>query len=263
MISILVFLVSAIPAPTGPPGFELLLAINLLTLAVLAYRQHMHNITTRQQSFEIFSRRLIESQEAERKRIATELHDSLGQNLLVIKNRALMALQHCPNTLDHLSEICYTASQAIDEVRNIAYALRPHGLDRQGLTRSLESLLTRISNSSDIHFSLRLDNIDGLFSRESETSIYRILQESVNNIVRHSGADQACIEIVRDEASVSITVADDGVGFQVDSVAGGLGLAGIAERVRFLEGTSRIVSAPGAGTTISIRIGCKGAGHER
>jgi signal transduction histidine kinase len=174
-----------------------------------------------------------------------------------------MALQHCPgNTLDHLCEICDTASLAIDEVRNIAYALRPHQLDRLGLTRSLESLLMRISNSSDIHFCICVHQIDGLFSPESETNIYRILQESVNNIVRHSAADRACIEIIRIGASVSITVADDGVGFDVNSVAGGMGLAGIAERVRLLGGTSRIVSAPGEGTTISIRICPQEAGHE-
>ncbi|HEY1338132.1 MAG TPA: sensor histidine kinase, partial [Bryobacteraceae bacterium] len=198
-------------------------------------------------------------QEAERKRIASELHDSLGQSLMVIKNQALMALRQDPGAAgEYLEGISSTASQAIDEVRAIAYALRPYQLDRLGLKRAVESMLQRVADSTGVRVTSKVDPIDDVFPKESEISLFRIVQEGINNIVRHSGATEAAVEIYRDSNTVSITIADNGNGFAFDPGQTGLGLIGITERARLLGGTSQIVSAPGAGTSITIRIRCAG-----
>ena len=256
--------VTGIPPYWHTPGFMLLVAINLVAVCALLYYRRIQMWKAKQVALEAFSRSLIESQEAERKRIATELHDSLGQELMVIKNQAALALREAPvATRERLDGISVAASQAIEEVRSIAYALRPFQLDRLGLTRAVESMLAKISGSSGIRFTRRLDPLDGLFPRESEISLYRIVQEGVNNVVRHSEATEARVEIHRDSDSVSITIADNGRGFAFDPGQTGLGLIGITERARLLGGTSRIISSPGAGTNITIRIGCEGDKHER
>ena len=212
---------------------------------------------------EAFSRRLIDSQEQERKRIAAELHDSLGQNLLVIKNYALMALNtgNGDNPMrEHVSEISDAATLSIEEVRQIAHNLRPYQLERLGLTNTLQTMLRQIANASDIGFTVEVDPIDGLLSKDEEISLYRIVQEAVNNILKHSGASDASvlIKLVGDE--IHLTIADDGRGFRLEPAGQaelqkrGFGLTGSAERVRILGGTQTIQTAPGQGTTIHITI---------
>src|SRR5262249_39022678 len=157
----------------------------LIAAGVLLYKRRISTLKRAHQAREAFSRQLIESQEAERKRIAAELHDSLGQNLLVIKNRALLAMTSAnEGTLEQLTEISSATDQAIDEVSEIAYNLRPYHLDRLGLARAIEAMLRRVSGSSGINFSSDIDELDGLLDERSEISLYRIIQESVNNIVK-------------------------------------------------------------------------------
>ncbi len=143
---------------------------------------------------ETFSRRLIDSQERERKRIAGELHDSLGQSLAIIKNRALFGIYGATDfdaAKEQFNQISAQSSQAIDEVKEIAYNLRPYLLDRLGLTKSIEAMLNKVANSSAVQFSADLDSLDGLFLPEAEINFYRIVQESLNNIVKHAGGDRS------------------------------------------------------------------------
>jgi signal transduction histidine kinase/ligand-binding sensor domain-containing protein len=236
------------------------LVLSAIALSLLAYRQR---ITHLQKARESFSRQLIDSQERERKRIAAELHDSLGQSLLVIKNRALLGTQLSDgndNARDQFDEITTSAAEAIEEVREIAYDLRPYHLDRLGLTSTLEAMIERIAGASSIRFTADIPHLDGLFSPESEISLYRIVQECVNNIVKHSEATEASIKIQRDQQSVHIKITDNGKGFAQEPPAAGkqrrrgFGLTGIAERVRLLGGSHSIHSSAGEGTTIRIKI---------
>jgi signal transduction histidine kinase len=166
-----------------------------------------------------------------------------------------------------LDEISASASQAIEEVREIAYNLRPYQLDRFGLTRTLQAIFTRFSDSSGIRFSAEIDPIDGLFSKEQEISIYRIVQESINNIVKHAQATEASLAIRREAREVHLRIDDNGKGFipiAVDSSEahrGGFGLIGMAERVRMLRGSYLIDSAPGQGTTITIKLNIADSGR--
>jgi signal transduction histidine kinase len=235
--------------------------LNAAGIAGLAYYRRHRAVRTKRLMLEAFSQRLLESQENERKRIASELHDSLGQELLVIKNQAALGLreaaEHSP-AKDRLAAISAAAGEAIEEVRSIAYALRPYQLDRLGFTRAVDSMIRQVASSSGIRFTARLEPIDGIFSRDAEISLYRIVQESVANIVRHSGATEATVEILHRPEWVQLNIGDNGTGFVVESEMTGLGVIGIMERARLLGGTAQIDSLPSAGTRISIRIRCHG-----
>ncbi len=248
--------------------FASLVAFSLAGLALLTHRRRVESLKTRQAEQQTFMRQLIASQEAERKRIATELHDSLGQSLVVIKNCALISLtapQDQEMALTQMSEISDTASQAIGEVREIAYNLRPYQLDRLGLTKAIEAILTRVASSSTIEFSSEIDRIDGLFSKEGEINLYRMVQESVSNIVKHSEATRAHVEVRSRGQAVTIVIEDNGRGFarssDGDSQKRGLGLVGLAERARLLGARHEIHSAPGKGTKVTIRLAIEERGN--
>ncbi len=243
--------------------FFALVLLGLAGILVAVYKRRVEHLKEAHAAQEAFSKRLLESQERERQRIAAELHDGLGQSLLIIKNRAFLASSANGDreiTQEQLDEISASASQAIDEVREIAYNLRPFQLDRFGLTRSLQAIFTRFPESCGIRFSAEIAPIDGLFSKEDEISIYRIVQESINNIVKHSNATEANLAIRREGRAVYLRIQDDGQGFIPVAAAprearrGGFGLIGMAERVRMLGGTYLIDSAPGQGTRITIKL---------
>jgi PAS domain S-box-containing protein len=208
---------------------------------------------------EEFTHLLIASQEAERHRIAGELHDGLGQNLSIVKNRSLLA-QRDPAipaaVAEHLQSIERIVSGAIDETRNLAHNLRPAHIEQVGLTASLQQLIREVSKSSEIHFERRVENVDGIFNREAATNVYRIAQEALNNLCKHSRAEQAMITIERDVRAVHMRITDDGVGFDTAKAMsqGGLGLTSIAERVRMLGGRLDIDSSPGKGTRLTIEL---------
>jgi signal transduction histidine kinase len=137
-----------------------------------------------------FSRRVLERVEDERRRIAANLHDSLGQTLLVIKHHAIMA-GHLPPELElwhRLEQISGATSNAIEDIRQITHGLRPYQLDRLGLTQAIRALVNRASETSAILFASRVEDIDGIFDKEAEINVYRIIQESVTNVVKHSSA---------------------------------------------------------------------------
>jgi len=250
--------------------FMSLATLALIGLATLAYRLRAAHWERARVAQETFSRQLLSSQEAERQRIAAELHDSLGQSLLIIKNRAVLALRSLPDadaTKEQLEEISSGASQAVEEVREISYNLRPYQLDRFGLTKALRALCLQTSRSSGIDIVADVDEIDGLFSAETESSIYRIVQEAVNNIIKHSQAERASVAAHRNSGDLHLSVQDNGKGlhapetYVAESRPEGFGLIGIAERARMLGGTYGIESTPERGTTVTIRLPLNGRAH--
>ncbi len=189
-----------------------------------------------------------------------ELHDSLGQQLPVIKNWAMLeivAKGEDNQSREALGEISDTASQAIEEVREIIYDLRPYQLDKIGLRKTILFMVEKIAAASNIEFTTEIDEIDNLFDYDSEIVLYRIVQECLNNIVKHSQATAAVI-IERNGRVVNLLIEDNGRGFTLDSVgesqSNGFGLTGIGERVRMLGGNRTIVTAPAGGAKISISI---------
>jgi signal transduction histidine kinase len=244
-------------------------AIALMVSVGGAVRYRIAQIRRAQAAQQAFSRQLIELQEHERQRIAAELHDSLGQSLLVVKNRALLGAMSQPGeqSLTHFQEIGAAAAQTLEEVRAISYALRPHHLDQLGLTTTVGAMIEKIEKSTAIRITCELDDIDGLFPSSDEITIYRIIQESLNNVLKHSRATEAHVAVLSYEHAVEIVIRDNGQGFVPRASRddadgpGGFGLKGIAERVQMLGATHTIESAPGAGTTVRVRIEPHGAGR--
>jgi signal transduction histidine kinase len=233
----------------------------VLMVGYLMYNQwKRHQRHTIQEQL-LFTRQLIDSMEAERQRIAAELHDSIGQDLLIIKNRALLALKDLKdkkNVREQLDEISDTASRAIQETREITYNLRPYQIDRLGLKKALVSIISRAERTTTISFVTDIDPIDKFIPKEMEIHIYRIIQECVNNIIKHSQATTGKITIKRWYDRLNIDVEDNGTGFDVSMEQTqdkhGMGLHGIAERTRLIGGTMRVESAPGTGTRVLITI---------
>lgn len=245
--------------------FRSIAAVLFLSIGPFVYYRRVSRLKREKQIQQEFSRRLIESQESERTRIAAELHDSLGQNLLVIQNHAILALDASsaqPEVRDRLNDISSITTQTITDVREIALNLRPYHLDKLGLTTSINSIIRRMSESSKTLFTSDIDPIDGLFSKEEESHIYRIIQEGMNNIVKHSQANEAIVSIKKGEAEVLVTIRDNGKGFEKarttipkpDDAMHGFGLIGLGERVRILNGNLNFTSTPGQGTLLLVGI---------
>ncbi len=232
------------------------------------FRWRTKTLRHEQQIQQEAARRLIELQESERKRIAGEIHDSLGQDFLVILNRANMGLKsnEQKKQVQQLQEIYSMAEQAIDEARAIAYNLSPYHLEQVGLTAALQSLIDNVASTTKISFTHQIDSIDAMVNKEVEVNLFRIVQECVNNIVKHSEATEASVEIKRFHDSLEIYVRDNGKGFVFDShavndIKMGFGLFGLQERVRSVHGSMSVRTAPGNGAAINFLIPIH-EGHE-
>ncbi len=242
--------------------FLILAAFVIAGTAYLLFRRRVAQINLKHTAELAFSRRLIDSQEQERKRFAAEMHDGLGQSLVIIKNRARLSLRQVDKKeamLDHLENISETASHAIEEAREIAFNLRPHLLDRLGLTKTIESMLGKVFGASGIEFEAQIEGIDGILENDSEILLYRIVQECANNIVKHSQATKAVLKIERADNNLIVNISDNGSGFDTSASDNDLskrsfGLIGISERTRLLGGKLNIESAIGKGTLVSIII---------
>jgi two-component system sensor histidine kinase UhpB len=197
----------------------------------------------------------LNAAEEERKRIARELHDETAQLLaaLLIRIRVVRNAsdpQAVPTLLDDMRE---QIGGALEGVRRFARGLRPPALDELGLIPAIESHVRSIRTITEIDLSLGADgDVDGL-PPEAELAVYRIVQEALSNVVRHSGATRAAVRVVREPDRLVVTVEDDGHGFNVPEVraAGrGLGLFGMGERAAYLGGRVDVQSAPGTGTRV-------------
>ena len=211
--------------------------------------------------------RLMHLQEEERGRIASELHDGLGQSLAIIRNRVTICLrdiEDAEKVREQLEEIAETTSSTIEEVREIAHNLRPVELDRLGLIQAVGSMAEKVSRSGSIDVSLDFDALDGLLTKETEISVYRIVQEGLNNLIKHSDATKVTVAIKRDADDLVVSVKDNGKGIMTGpngSGRGGFGLSSIEERSRILGGSFVVDSQPGAGTSLTVRFGVANGKH--
>jgi signal transduction histidine kinase/ligand-binding sensor domain-containing protein len=242
--------------------FLILLGLTASGAVYGVFKYRITQVELRQSAQQAFAHQLIESQEAERQRIAAELHDSLGQHLLVIRNRAALgerAVQDPVQSRIQFDEITASATQAISEVRAISQNLRPVNLNRLGLAATIEEMVEKVAASSGIQFSADIEAVEsGGLTKEQEVNCFRIIQESLNNIIKHAQATKAYVELWRADGNLLLTVRDNGRGFTVESAGDGagrgLGLTSIAERVQMLGGTHTIKSMPGEGTSLDIQI---------
>ena len=202
-------------------------------------------------------RRVFEAQELERRRLALELHDETGQALTSVL-LGLRAVEEA-KTEEELRESAAALRELVvgtlQDVRQLAVELRPKVLDDFGLEPALERLGQGFSEQTGIAVELEARLPRGRLSSEVETALYRIVQESLTNIVKHARAGRVSIVLTRKNGSVTAVIEDDGRGFEpAESSGDGLGLVGMRERVALLGGRLEIESAPGAGTTIVVEV---------
>ncbi len=245
--------------------FVVLCVLAIALLIFWIYQRRLFAEKRKRAAQEDFSRRLIAAHEAERRRVAAELHDSLGQTLAMIKNRAVFAVQNSNDlekAKEEFNQITDQSTYAINEVREISYNLRPYLLERLGLTKALKSLFNKTAENSGLKITANIENIDNLFTSEEEMSIYRIVQESLNNILKHAEADEVKINIKKTEQFLTVKIQDNGKGFETNGVVNsnkkeGFGLLGMAERIKILGGTHTIESVLGQGTNVIFKINIK------
>ena len=202
------------------------------------------------------SARLVEVQETERRALSRELHDEVGQALsallLAIGNvAAMISPNDNPEVRSQLLDTRRLAEKTVAVVRDMCLLLRPSMLDDLGLVPALEWQAREVSRTNRLRVTVRADSTFEELPDDHKTCIYRVVQETLRNVTRHAKAKQVQIALTQESAALHLTIKDDGRGFTPDREKG-IGLLGMEERVKRLEGEFRVSSAPGSGTTISV-----------
>jgi len=207
---------------------------------------------------DLAARAVLEAEERERRRIAGDLHDGVGQmlsaallNLNVLFNRLALDDTHRQQAGQALALV----NDSYDEMRSISHQMMPNALIKAGLASALREFLQKIDQGV-LKINLEVVGLGERLDTPTETVIYRVIQEVVNNVIKHAGASKLDIALLRDEEGVSISIEDNGRGFDKDSVdlTSGIGMANILSRVHFLKGTVDIDTAPGKGTLVAIYL---------
>jgi two-component system sensor histidine kinase DegS len=236
----------------------------------LAFQNLARDITEERKlrdNLQFYLRKVLQAQEEERKRLARELHDDTSQQILLlthdIDNVTSKADNYSPQELKNELEKLYELSQQIYQgIKRYAQALRPGILDDLGLVPALQWLAEEIHDFSGIRIHVKVAAIP-LLPPETQLVLFRIVQEALNNIQRHSGASQASITVECQEAEVMVTISDNGKGFELPQQLGDfasqgkLGLIGMAERAHLIGGELEVSSQKGQGTTIIVKAPLK------
>jgi signal transduction histidine kinase len=203
------------------------------------------------------SARLVDAQEAERRTISRELHDQVGQTLnAVLVDAANLARRIPPDDeigQRYLNNIRSYTDSSVNAIRDISLLLRPSMLDDLGLIPALEWQARETSRRTGIDVRVSAEDVDDNLSDAIRTCVYRVAQEALQNVSRHSGASHAKIGVGQLDGMLSLTIEDDGSGFDPLRTRG-MGLLGIEERVRQLGGRLEVQSKPANGTTVRVSL---------
>ncbi len=243
--------------------------VGAVGIDITARRHAEEALRFSEQKLRSLAAQLLSAQEQERKRLAAELHDELGHALLTLKLRLeSLEEQLQPQQVslkEEVQKIIGFISETIGEVRRLYLDLSPGDLEDLGLTTALDSL---VDDFGDLHrkiqWTIKLDNIDGLFPLPIQTTIYRIMQEALTNIGKHADPEHVTLEISKENGRVSFIIKDDGKGFDrnkifIDKTT--LGLLSMEERVKILGGTFELWSQEDQGVRISFSIPIPGGGN--
>ena len=200
--------------------------------------------------------RVVETQEAERRRIARELHDDTGQALasVLLGLRRAEELEDPAEVRRVLSDLRETITASIRDLRALAVELRPTALDDFGLGAALERLVDTFGRRTGLAIDLHIDGLEQRLPEATETALYRIVQESLNNIAKHAGAGGASVVLQGLGDRVVLVIEDDGRGFDPAGPSAGLGLVSMRERAELVGGSIRVDSREGRGTTIAVEV---------
>lgn len=212
---------------------------------------------------DIATKAVINAEENERKRIAADLHDGVGQMMSAAKMN-LSAFENEVSFKDESQKIAFEkliglVDESCKEIRSVSHQMMPNALLKSGLASAIKEFIDKIDNRI-IKINLHTEGLNERLDSNTETVLYRVIQECVNNVIKHSDAGHLDISLIRDTDGISATVEDDGCGFDTGDKQKfeGIGLKNIQSRVEFLKGTVDFDSSPGKGTLVAIHIP---AGH--
>jgi PAS domain S-box-containing protein len=204
------------------------------------------------------SRRLFEVQEEERRHLARELHDEIGQALTAAKiNLQSVAANGDSANVPRLHETSAILDRLLGQVRQISLDLRPSMLDDLGLVPALRSLIDQQGRRASVEMRFSTENLPESLDAKIQTTCFRIAQEAITNALRHAHATRVDVDLRREEENLRLVIRDNGSGFDAESAqaqSAGLGLIGIKERAALLGGGARIISFPNKGTTIEVSL---------
>ncbi len=218
-----------------------------------------HALRQSEERLRHLSRQLIQAQESERRRLAHELHDEIGQTLTAIK-MSIQAARRDPDAAAHLDDAISVVERTLVQVRNLSLDLRPAMLDQLGLVPAVRWYLDRQAQRAGFVAYLEADDNPMRLSADLETTCFRLVQEALTNVVRHANAQTAWVKLRQSNGELLLEIRDDGVGFDVAdsrkraSHGASLGLLGLQERVQLVGGRLTIRSEPGHGTEMRARI---------
>ncbi len=222
----------------------------------LLYRSRINRLREEKNIQQDLTKKLINNQEDERKYISAELHDGLGQSLLIVKNNLVLAKRD-KNYEEQIEDSIGILSKSISEVSNISHVLHPSELDQLGLVLAVGEMVDRIERASDLKIDCDINPVEELFPKENQITIFRVIQEALNNILKHAGASKVDIYTIAEDNEIRLHIKDNGIGFNASKkkTKGDrphFGLAGMKERTRMLDGKLKIISEKGEGTEIII-----------
>lgn len=205
-------------------------------------------------------RRTLLAQESERKRVAQELHDEVGQTLTAMLLLLDRLSERAPGELAaEAADARESARESLEEVRRIARRLRPEALDELGLDNALAALCERIASQGGLPVETRLDGTGLTLTEEQQVVVYRVTQEALTNVLRHAGASRAQASLVATGDRIRLSVCDDGCG--LDGSEPGSGLQGMRERALLVGGDLSVRERSGGGTEVSLELQAAGRGR--
>ena len=240
-------------------AFSLILLLLLYNGYRLKQKNKYQREYSRQQN-ELFNA-IVTTQDQERKRIAQDIHDSLGSVLSAAKLK-LSSLEETkatlsPDQFEKYQSTLMLLDEAAAELRSISHNIMPATLSKLGLVAALQNIIGKISGRSGLQINFTAHDLEQRIEETTEISIYRIILELINNIVKHAKADKVSIQLVKYPEYINVIVEDNGRGFDHQKILEekkGIGLGNVLSRVEFLKGTVDIDSAPGKGTTVIVEI---------
>jgi signal transduction histidine kinase len=204
------------------------------------------------------SRRLINAQEEERKRIARELHDDVSQRLALLRNEigSLEEKQTGQNPIDRArcSNLCSTVDELAEDIRHLSHSLHSSQLQHLGLKAALKDLCGQVEKGHPISIELQADELTQPVPAEIALCLYRVAQEALNNAAKHSGASRIVVALSTANAKLKMRITDSGKGFDTSKAPDGLGLASMYERLHLVDGELLVSSKPGGGTELIAQV---------
>jgi two-component system, NarL family, sensor kinase len=238
-------------------GLGVLLAFSYYKRYKLANEKRLQSAIIQQQ--DISTKAIIEAEENERKRIAGDLHDGIGQTMSAAK----MNLSSIESRLDFKNEddkiafekIVNLVDESCKEVRSVSHNMMPNALLKSGLSSAVKEFIDKI-DSRVLKVNLYSEGLNERLDSNIETVLYRVIQECVNNVIKHSGANELDISLIKDTDGIAATIEDNGKGFSVNEKGKteGIGLKNISTRIEYLKGTVDFDSSPGKGTLVAIHV---------